>query len=111
MTRPVFETIVASLGIAFAIAFGVVVVPPLLDDPDILGAFAAGFVNPYASGYATDALLCAAILFAWVAYERRTASIRHGWVAVPLAFAPGVATAFAFYLVLRSRQLGEREPS
>lgn len=98
-----FEFICAVLGAAFALAFAGLVVPALLETGDVVGAFAAGFVNPFASGYALDAIVCALLLATWVLYERRRYGIRHGWIAIPLSVAPGVATAFAFYLVLRSR--------
>lgn len=105
MAKSTFETIVAALGAAFAVCFGVVVVPPLLESKDVFGAFAAGFVNPYASGYSLDVFMCAAILFVWIFHEWRNKSVKHGWIAIPIAFAPGVATALGVYLVLRSRQL------
>lgn len=108
MTRTAFEATVGLLGAAFAAAFSVIVIPPLIESGDIIGAFAAGFVNPYASGYSLDAIICGLILIAWVLYERSALGIRHGWVAIPLSFAPGVATAFAAYLVIRSRQLSKR---
>jgi hypothetical protein len=111
MTRTAFEFVVAALGVGFAIAFSAIVVPPLLGSGDVIGAFAAGFVNPYASGYSLDAIACGLILMTWVLYERSTLGIRHGWVALPLAFAPGVATAFGVYLLIRSRQLAGREAS
>jgi hypothetical protein len=106
MTRFRFELLVGALGLVFAIAFCVVVLPPVFASGDIVGAFAAGFVNPYASGYSLDTILCGLILFVWVAHERTTLGIRHGWVTFPLAIAPGVATAFAAYLIIRSRQIG-----
>ena len=106
MPRLRFELLVGALGVAFAVAFCVVVVPPLLESGDIVGAFASGFVNPYASGYSLDTILCGLILFVWVAHERATLGVKHGWIAVPLAIAPGVATAFAAYLIIRSRQIG-----
>lgn len=108
MTKSGFELLAAVLGAAFALAFCVIVVPPLLESGDVIGAFAAGFVNPYSSGYSLDAIFCAVILFVWVIYERKTLKIRHGWVAIPLSFLPGVATGFAAYLIIRSRQLGAR---
>ena len=108
MTRTAFEMAVALLGVAFAAAFSVIVIPPLIESGDIVGAFAAGFVNPYASGYSLDTILCGLILITWVIYERGTLGIRHGWIAIPLSFAPGVATAFAAYLIIRSRQLAGR---
>ena len=105
MTKTAFEASVALLGLVFAVAFCVIVVPPLLESGDIIGAFAAGFVNPYASGYSLDTILCGLILIAWVLYERSALGIRYGWIAIPLTFAPGVATAFGAYLLIRSRQL------
>lgn len=105
-----FEKTVLLFGGLFAVAFAVVVVPPLIESGDVVGAFAAGFVNPYASGYSIDAILCAFILIAWVLYERSAIGIRHGWIAIPLCFVPGVATAFAYYLVLRSQTAASAEP-
>ena len=105
MSKTVFEVLVIGLGAVFTIAFCVIVVPPLLESGDVLGAFAAGFVNPFSSGYSLDVIVCAFILIAWVLYERSALGIKHGWIAIPLSFVPGVATAFAFYLLLRTRQL------
>ena len=107
MTRTVFETLIAILGVIFAVAFGVIVVPALLESGDIIGAFAAGFANPFSSGYSIDAIICGLILITWAVYERRALGVKHGWVVVPLCFMPGVATAFAVYLILRSRQLSK----
>lgn len=105
MTKTAFECLVAILGAVFAIAFCVIVVPALLESRDVIGAFAAGFVNPFASGYSLDAIICALILITWAMYERKALNIKYGWVVIPLSFVPGVATAFAAYLVIRSRQL------
>ncbi len=105
MNEKLFQLVTIGFGAAFAVAFLVIVVPPLLTSGDIAGAFAAGFVNPYATGYSLDAIFCALILIGWVLYERSALNIKHGWIAIPLSFAPGVATAFAAYLVIRSRQL------
>jgi len=109
MNKTLFEVAVLFFGAAFAVAFSVIVVPALLESGDVVGAFAAGFVNPFSSGYSLDVILCAVILMIWMVYERSALSIRHGWVVVPLCFAPGVATAFAVYLVIRSRQLEKRK--
>lgn len=105
MSKSLFEALVAALGVLFTVAFFIVVVPPLIQSGDVLGAFAAGFVNPYSSGYSIDAIVCAFILMIWVLHERKTLNLKHGWMAILLSFVPGVATAFAFYLVIRSRQL------
>lgn len=105
MSKSLFEALVLALGILFAVAFAVIVVPPLLQSGNIPGAFAAGFVNPYSSGYSLDVILCAVILLVWIVYERQTRGIKHGWIAVLLSVVPGVATGFAVYLVLRSQQI------
>ena len=104
MTSGVFRAILISLAIAFAIAFAAVCIPPFLKNPDIVGAFAGGFVNPYASGYALDVFFTWAVLAAWVVYEARVKRFRHGWVALALGVVPGVATGFAVYLLLRLKQ-------
>lgn len=103
MPKSVYELLVVLLGAAFAVAFAVIVVPPLLESGDVVGAFAAGFVNPYSSGYSLDAILTGLILVVWVLYERRTLGVRHGWIAIILCFVPGVAVALAYYLILRAR--------
>ncbi len=103
-----FKFLLVALGAGFAIAFCVMVVPPLLESDDVIGAAAAGFVNPYASGYALDAIMCWCVLAVWVIYERKTHGLRHGWIALLLGAAPGVATGFAFYLLLRTQQLREK---
>ena len=110
MTKAQFETGALLIGAAFAVAFGVIVAPALMQTGDVPGAFAAGFVNPFSSGYALDAILCGLMLIVWMLYERAAFAIRHGWIVVPLCFLPGVATAFAVYLVMRSRQLGQNQP-
>lgn len=104
MPRPLYQALLLVLGLGFAAAFAWTVLPPLVAEPDVLAAFAAGFVNPYASGYALDAICCWALLLVWVIYERQRHGIRHGWLAVLLGVAPGVATGLAFYLLLRLRQ-------
>jgi hypothetical protein len=106
MSRTLFERLVAFFGVLFLVAFVLIVLPEVYQTKDVIGAFAAGFVNPFSTGYALDAILCAAILITWVIYERSALHVRHGWIVIPLCFAPGVATAFAVYLLIRSRQLG-----
>ena len=107
MSKIVFESLVLLFAAAFALVFLFVVVPPLLESGDIIGAFAAGFVNPFSAGYSIDVILCAAILFIWIIYERANLGVKHGWVAIPLSFMPGVATGFGVYLFIRSRQLSD----
>lgn len=105
MTERHFTLAVICLAVLFAAVFGAVVVPPLIENPDVVGAFAAGFVNPYASGYSADVIVCWAILAVWVWYEAVNLSVRHGWVCLVLGLVPGVAVGFASYLLLRQRQL------
>lgn len=100
----VYRRGIAALGLLFALAFVVVVVPPLWASGDIVGALAAGFVNPFASGYALDAIICWCILALWVIHDARHEGVRHGWVALVLGLVPGVATGLAFYLLLRLRR-------
>ena len=105
MSEKLFLTLTAVLGAAFAIVFSVVVVPPLLASGDVIGALMAGFVNPFAAGYSTDVLMCWAVLAVWVIYEARAHNIKHGWLALVVGAAPGVATGFALYLIMRHRQM------
>ncbi len=100
-----FSLVAVSLG--FVAYFGVVVVPPLLESGDIVGAFAAGFANPYSSGYSADVVACWLVLVAWVVYEARTLSIRRGWICLVLGIVPGVVVGLAAYLLLRAGQLSE----
>lgn len=108
MSEQVFRAIIIAIAAGFTAIFCWVVVPPLIAHPDIIGALAAGFVNPYSSGYSSDVLACWAILAAWIIFEARTMAIRHGWVCVLLGLVPGVAVGFALYLVIRMKQLHSR---
>ncbi len=108
MSEGTFKSIVIAIALIFTGLFCVIVVPPLLADPDILGAFGAGFVNPFASGYSADVISCWFILAVWVWYEARAHSIKYGWVCLFLGVVPGVAVGFALYLVIRLNQLGNR---
>lgn len=93
------------IAIVFSGIFLGLIVPALLTDFDVIGAFAAGFVNPYASGYSTDVVLCWVALAGWVWHESATAGVRHGWICVLLGLVPGVAVGLCLYLILRSGQL------
>lgn len=103
--RSLFEALCALVGIGFAAFFFIKVLPPVLATGDVVGAFAAGFVNPFAAGYSTDVILCAVLLAIWIFYERQAHGVKYGWIAIVLSVVPGVATGFALYLILRSRQL------
>ncbi len=104
MNPGTFKIVVALLGASFAALFLVLCVPPLLENPDVIGAAMAGFVNPFAAGYALDAIFCWLVLSSWVVYEAKASGIRHGWICVLLGIVPGVATGFAAYLLLRMSQ-------
>ena len=93
------------IGIGFAGFFFITLGPLLVENPDVIAAFKAGYVNPYSSGFATDAIACWLVLAAWVVYEKYEKCIKHGWIALLIGLVPGVATAFALYLVMRMRQL------
>ena len=104
MNQQVFKTTIIAAAAVFTALFAYWCIPPLIANPDIIGAFAAGFVNPYSSGYSTDVLACWVILSAWILYERRTLGIRHGLWCIALGVIPGVAVGFAAYLLIRMRQ-------
>ena len=111
MNEKWFRVGVIAIAGLFTILFCALVVPPLIDNPDVFGAFAAGFVNPYASGYSADVISCWAILALWVWFEATSLSIKHGWVCLVLGIIPGVAVGFALYLLLRQSQLKARGSS
>jgi hypothetical protein len=108
MSISLFRALLVLFGGGFAVSFVLIVLPPLLREADVIAAFAAGFVNPYATGYALDAILCWCVLAVWVIYEARSAGVRHGWLALVLGIVPGVATGFAIYLLLRLQQKPDR---
>ncbi|MBX2799248.1 MAG: DUF2834 domain-containing protein [Myxococcales bacterium] len=105
MTERHFHIAIVLIALCFVAFFATVVLPPLFADPDVPGAFAAGFVNPYASGYSADVFACWGILVTWVLHERWAKGVRGGWICVLLGVVPGVAVGLAAYLVLRTRQL------
>ena len=112
MSERAFGLVALLIGLAFAVFFAAYVLPPALQSGDVIGAFAAGYVNPYAAGYSTDTILCGVILIAWIGFEMSTGrSPRHAWVCIPLAIVPGVATSFGLYLFLRTRHPSSREAS
>lgn len=103
--KNIFITLVGMLGLTFLVLFFIVVIPPLLVDRDILGAFMAGFVNPYSSGYSIDVLVTWGLLATWILYESK--KIKFGWICIFLGIVPGVAVGFAIYLLMREIQLKE----
>lgn len=105
MNEKQFRFAIVLVALAFTALFCVVVVPPLIEVPDIPAAFAAGFVNPYASGYSADVIACWLVLVIWVVYEAKSRSMKHGWICLVLGVVPGVVVGLAAYLLLRSNQL------
>ena len=101
MTTGTFRLLLVLWAALFALLFVVIVIPPLIGDPDLLAAISAGFVNPYATGYSLDTIMCWVVLTTWVVYEAKTRPVKHGWIAPLLGLVPGVATGFAVYLLLR----------
>lgn len=100
-----FEIMVGAVALLFTAIFAAMVVPALTADFDPVGAALSGFVNPYASGYAWDAILCWVILSVWILYERQTLQVKYGWICIALGLVPGVAVGFGLYLILRMRTL------
>ncbi len=104
MTETIYKSIIIAAAAVFTALFAYWCIPPLIANPDIFGALAAGFVNPYSSGYSADVLACWVILSAWILYERNAHNMRHGLWCIALGFLPGVAVGFAAYLLIRARQ-------
>lgn len=107
MTQRAFIYIIGAIGLAFTIAFAILVMPSLLNDLSIVTALSAGFVNPYSTGFSLDTLTSWLVLTVWIVYEARSSGIRHGWIAIILGLIPGTATGFAFYLIVRTTQVGK----
>ncbi len=103
MSEKAFKISIALIGITFTLLFCILVIPPLVENPDVIGAFAAGFVNPYAAGYSTDVFCCWAILLVWVIYE--APKVKYGWICLLIGVVPGVAVGLAAYLIIRTTQL------
>lgn len=101
MSIRVYKLSLIAIALMFTLFFALIIIPPLLEHFDIWAAIFAGFVNPYASGYATDVILCWFILMVWIVYEAKVHAIRHGWVCLLLGLIPGVAVGFALYLLMR----------
>lgn len=105
MSQRTFIYTTGAIGLAFTLAFVVLVAPSLLTDLSIVAALSAGFVNPYSTGFSLDTLSSWLLLSVWIVYEARSSGIRHGWIAIVLGLIPGTATGLAFYLILRTIHL------
>ncbi|NRB50846.1 MAG: DUF2834 domain-containing protein [Saprospiraceae bacterium] len=103
MTEKTFTISVGTVAGIFTLLFCILVLPPFVEQPNILEAFGAGFENPYASAYSTDVFCCFAVLLVWIIYE--SPKVKYGWVCLLLCLVPGVAVGFAIYLIMRTRQL------
>lgn len=108
MSEKLFRITIIFLSLLFATYFLLIVVPPLIADPNVPAAFAAGFVNPYAAGYAGDVIVCWLILTVWVWYEASSLNIKYGWICILLGIVPGVAVGFGLYLSIRTRQFNSQ---
>ena len=105
VSEKLFRRLLLLVALGFCVVFAVLIIPPLLANPDIVAAAAGGFVNPFAAGYATDVILCWVVLAIWVVFERQRYQVRGGWLALLPGLVPGVAVGFALYLLIRQRQL------
>jgi len=103
MTEKVFKISLVLVAVIFTVIFCILIIPLFIENPDIIRAFAAGFVNPYSSGYSTDVICCWVILLLWVIHE--SPKIRHGWICLLLGIVPGVAVGFALYLILKTNPI------
>lgn len=103
MTERAFKISVGIIAGIFTLLFCLLVLPPFIEQPNIIGAFGAGFVNPYASAYSTDVFCCFAVLLIWIIYE--SPKVKYGWICLVVSLVPGVAVGFAVYLILRANQI------
>lgn len=102
MKEKLFQYVLLTIALAFTIFFFFYVIPPALSPFDPWSAILGGFVNPFASGYSTDVILCWVILAAWIIYD--SDRVKHGWICILLGAVPGVAVGFALYLIMRMKQ-------
>ncbi|GGZ99899.1 hypothetical protein GCM10008090_05690 [Arenicella chitinivorans] len=101
MSKTVYLSLLTAIALLFTGFFIGTVVPPLLVSGDVVAAALAGFVNPFAAGYATDVILCWVVLLLWIVYEAKVDGVRHGWICILLGAVPGVAVGMSCYLILR----------
>jgi uncharacterized membrane protein len=107
MNQTNFVRLLTFIALGFTLFFAATVVPPLIQEPDVIGAFSAGFVNPYSTGYSVDVILCWWILVALVLYDTTRSRIPYRWVCVVLGIVPGVAVGLSLYLILRARHFDQ----
>lgn len=109
MQHSLFHISLVGIAFAFSLFFFVTIGPALIENPDLIAGIMGGFVNPFASGYATDVILCAVVLALWVVHDARQHGIKHGWICIVLSLVPGVVVGFALYLIIRERQLTKEQ--
>ncbi|MFT6051110.1 MAG: putative membrane protein YfcA [Halioglobus sp.] len=109
MNGVMFKTCLLLISLLFTTILCYLVIPPLIENPNIIEALAAGFVNPFAAGYSTDVFFCWFVLAVWVWFEASNLDVKHGWVCLILGVVPGVAVGFALYLLIRQSQLKSQE--
>jgi len=56
MNTTIYRTLLYAIAIGFSAVFLVILLPPFVRQPDLFSAIMAGFVNPYASAFALDAI-------------------------------------------------------
>ena len=105
MTEAAFKRAIIITASAFLAVFIFYTLPAALELNDVFQSFAAGFVNPFATGYSVDVIACGFILIFWILFEAKHSGIRYGWVCILLCIVPGVAVGFTAYLLLRQKQL------
>jgi len=105
MTYKVFKAVLILMIVSFTIFFFAYFVPPIIQNPDIFAVLAAGFVNPFATGYSIDLIACWLVLIVFVHYESKAKSLKYGWVCILLGLVPGVVVGWSVYLLLRHSQL------
>lgn len=103
MSDKTFKSSIVTFAALFLAVFLIHTLPAAFELGDVIGAFAAGFVNPFAAGYSTDVIMCWGILSAWILYERKKFGVKHGYWSISLGVVPGVAVGFALYLILREK--------
>ncbi|PJZ47570.1 DUF2834 domain-containing protein [Leptospira saintgironsiae] len=104
MNLSTFKNLLIILGSVFTAGFLYLVLPPLSQNFDVIGAFLGGFVNPFSSAYALDIIFTWLVLAAWIIYDAKTKGIKNGWIALLLGVVPGVAVGAAYYIYLREKQ-------
>jgi len=105
MNEQNFKRAILASAAVFLAVFLFYTLPAAIEQADLIQSFALGFVNPLATGYSVDVIACGFIFFFWVLFEAKQYGVRYGWICIPLSFIPGVAVAFALYLLIRHKQL------